>query len=73
MNIFTKIKKGKLDLNLECALATLNNFNANTVGYKKSYEIVRNEVINDLTIDTLDEIDIKISINQAVELFNEIY
>ena len=69
MNIFNKIKQGKLDLNLEVALATLGNFPNNVA----SYEIIKNEVINDLTIDTLDDIDIKISVIQAVELFNEIY
>jgi len=48
MNIYSKIKNGKLSIDLDCNLAILNNANPKSITYKKAYEVVKLEAIKQL-------------------------
>jgi hypothetical protein len=75
MDIYTKIKNGKLSIDMESNLAILNNFSPKCEAYKKAYEVVKLEAIKFLKDNFIDgrdydDIDIRIEIMGIVEMYN---
>ncbi len=76
MNIYSKIKNGKLSVDLDCNLAILNNFNPKSEAYKKAYEVVKLEAIKQLENNFIegrdfDDVDVRIEIMGILEVYNE--
>ena len=76
MNIYSKIKNGKLSIDLDCNLAILNNSNPKSVAYKKAYEVVKLEAIKQLENNFIegrefDDVDVRIEIASILEVYNE--